>query len=46
MLYHPPLQEDTAWRDASDESWARYAAAVYAAAVERGERDTAPQAVG
>lgn len=39
MLFRPPLQEGLAWHEASDEDWASYAAAVYAAAVERGEND-------
>jgi hypothetical protein len=41
MLHDPPLQEDTAWREASDDdSWAKYATAVYTAAVKRSELDT------
>ena len=41
QLCNPPLQGDCAWHKASDEAWARYAAAVYAAAVDRGRLDPA-----
>ena len=39
MLIDLSLNESRAWHEASDEAWARYAAAVYAAAVARRERD-------
>ncbi len=39
MLYRPSPQDGLAWHEASDEDWASYAAAVYAAAVRRGEDD-------
>ena len=35
MLIDVSLTEGRAWHEASDEAWAGYAAAVYAAAVER-----------
>ena len=41
MLIDVSLTEGRAWHEASDEAWAGYAAAVYAAAVERREHDAA-----
>jgi hypothetical protein len=37
VLFYPAPCQSTAWRDASDESWARYAAGRYAAARARDE---------
>ena len=39
MFHDPPPLEASAWHEGSDEDWARYAAAVHAAAVKRGEDD-------
>lgn len=39
MLFYPTVREGVAWLLAKDESWAQYAAAKYAAAVERGDAD-------
>lgn len=35
MFYYGSVAEDLAWLQASDESWAGYAAVKYAAAAER-----------
>jgi hypothetical protein len=43
MLHDPPVHEN-AWHDGDDEAWAAYAAAVYAAAVARREREAAANA--
>jgi hypothetical protein len=44
MLHDSPVHESSAWHDGDDEAWADYAAAVYAAAVARRERDAAAAA--
>ena len=41
MLYDQPPGEDPAWHKDSDTAWAAYHAAVHAAAVKRGEDETA-----
>jgi hypothetical protein len=47
VLFYPAPCEGTAWRDASDESWARYAAGRYAAARARaGKTAPAPDVPG
>jgi hypothetical protein len=39
MFHDSPLYESRAWNEGDDEAWADYAAAVYAAAVARRERE-------
>jgi hypothetical protein len=41
MCLFPAAVDGIALRKADDDSWGRYAAAVYAAAVKRGEDDSA-----
>ena len=41
MFYRPAPLEGSAWYQGSDTAWGAYIAAVYAAAVKRGEDESA-----